>query len=423
MKIKEAARVCGLTEKAIRFYEEKGLIRPDLHIYQQNGRAFRDYDDETVRRLQTIAGLRRSFFSVEQISRMLDSPEAVREVYPEYLAELKERYAQLDGLLARADALPAEALVSAEALSAALDTDRVPASVPESGTEDRNVPAASAPPVSTEKPELHFHIWDEEDGRDERDRLRERYFGSHAKWGVWYDVSLVLRKAGRWLLIAAAVLLLLLFVPYIEKVDVRYTGYELLFDPTVTNADGVPVVTEIRPREIMFSGNIYHYLFRDTVFKGNIDIEGYSYLTWNLAADIRGLEPLTVPGRHDARRAFVMEKNQAGVLTGTKPPKIVWKGYDYQVVSGTTEETYLLRDDRQVRADAVCVYRNGKLSPGAVFLLRPRPDEVTGGYLCGYTGVLVFPAESEAEAETMFSDTVWKHWREEYGFVTAILPF
>ena len=88
-----------------------------------------------------------------------------------------------------------------------------------------------------------------------------------------------------------------------------------------------------------------------------------------------------------------------------------------------TEETYLLRDDRQVWADAICVYRGGKLSPGAVFLLRPRPDEVTGGYLCGYTGVLVFPAESEEEAKTMFSDTVWKHWQEEYGYVTAILPF
>ena len=53
MQIKQAAAQCGLTEKAIRLYEEKGLITPTYT--EKNGRQFRDYNEETVARLQTIA--------------------------------------------------------------------------------------------------------------------------------------------------------------------------------------------------------------------------------------------------------------------------------------------------------------------------------------------------------------------------------
>ena len=38
MQIKEAAALCGLTEKAIRLYEEKGLITPTYT--EKNGREF-----------------------------------------------------------------------------------------------------------------------------------------------------------------------------------------------------------------------------------------------------------------------------------------------------------------------------------------------------------------------------------------------
>jgi len=62
MRIKEAAARTSLTEKAIRLYEEKGLITPD--ITEINGRKFRDYSEETVKQLETIAKLRKSFFTV-----------------------------------------------------------------------------------------------------------------------------------------------------------------------------------------------------------------------------------------------------------------------------------------------------------------------------------------------------------------------
>lgn len=46
MKIKEAALATGLTERAIRLYEEHGLISPSVTV--KNGRDFRDYTEETL---------------------------------------------------------------------------------------------------------------------------------------------------------------------------------------------------------------------------------------------------------------------------------------------------------------------------------------------------------------------------------------
>ena len=444
LKIKEAARICGLTEKAIRFYESKGLIEPDIHIYEQNGRAFRDYDEATVERLKTIAGLRKSFFSVEQIARMLDDPDEVGAVYGDYLAGLRAQYEQLDLLIRRADALPADALSSAKALSDALSRE-LPAADADSPAQNENgehkredAPGTPALSSSVTVPDFHFRIWDEDEGRDELDRLYARYFGPDAGWGKRYTVTLTIRNlwARIWkpLLIGMAALFLLWFFPYIEHVDVQYTGYELLFDTLETDADGTPVVTDVVPRTITFSGQIYHYLLRDTVFKGRISMEGYSYLKWTFAADIRGVDPITVPTDEEARRMFTLKKNRAGLLGNTKPPKVIRQGNGYQVVAGHTESVYLIRDAgirdgetaQPVWADAVCIYKTGKLSPGTVFLLRERKDTYfpeLDAYRCGYSGVIVFPAETEEEARAMFADTVWKHWREEYGMVNAILPF
>ena len=93
MRIKEAAEQSGLTEKAIRLYEEKGLICPA--ITEINGRKFRDYDEPTVALLKTIGGLRRSFFSIEQISAMQENPDRIPEIFTEYRNELKEQYDRL----------------------------------------------------------------------------------------------------------------------------------------------------------------------------------------------------------------------------------------------------------------------------------------------------------------------------------------
>ena len=71
MWIKEVCAVCGLTKKAVEYYEKKGLISPET---TEGG--YRDFSQEDVGRLQKIALLRELGMSVEDIRQVLcsDSP-------------------------------------------------------------------------------------------------------------------------------------------------------------------------------------------------------------------------------------------------------------------------------------------------------------------------------------------------------------
>lgn len=88
MKIKQAAQAAGLTEKAIRLYEEKDLIRPDTRMVA--GRVFRDYPPETVEELRRIGILRRAGFSLRQIGEMEQGTDKdFARVLAEYRAALQ----------------------------------------------------------------------------------------------------------------------------------------------------------------------------------------------------------------------------------------------------------------------------------------------------------------------------------------------
>jgi DNA-binding transcriptional MerR regulator len=112
MKIKEAAALCGLTEKAIRLYEAKGLIHPVSE--ERGGRTFRDYDDACIRELMTVGILRHANFSMEQIGEMQTSPERIPEIFAAYREEIRANAAQLSALAARIEAIDADALADPE---------------------------------------------------------------------------------------------------------------------------------------------------------------------------------------------------------------------------------------------------------------------------------------------------------------------
>ena len=82
MKIKQAAQFCGLTEKAIRLYESRGLISPVT--VEHNGRIFREYDEACLRELMTVKILRRAEFSMEQIGSMQKDAESISAILREY---------------------------------------------------------------------------------------------------------------------------------------------------------------------------------------------------------------------------------------------------------------------------------------------------------------------------------------------------
>lgn len=67
MNIKEAASRLGISARAIRFYEEKGLIQPAKQV--SNG--YRTYTENDIWRLQTIAALREIGMSLQDITHAL----------------------------------------------------------------------------------------------------------------------------------------------------------------------------------------------------------------------------------------------------------------------------------------------------------------------------------------------------------------
>jgi DNA-binding transcriptional MerR regulator len=75
LKIQEVAAETGLTTRAIRYYEEVGLLEPAA----RSGGAYRLYDASDLERLQHIKELRdEAGFSLAQIGQLLED-EAARE--------------------------------------------------------------------------------------------------------------------------------------------------------------------------------------------------------------------------------------------------------------------------------------------------------------------------------------------------------
>ncbi len=97
MQIKEVCRRTGLTERAVRFYVEKGLLSPKKTW--RNGREYLDFSEEDLRSLGRIAGLRRRFFPLEEIKTMQTRPKQIGQVLNAYCtglqAETKERQTAL----------------------------------------------------------------------------------------------------------------------------------------------------------------------------------------------------------------------------------------------------------------------------------------------------------------------------------------
>ncbi|MEO2209953.1 methyltransferase domain-containing protein [Paenibacillus amylolyticus] len=92
MNIKEAASRLGISARAIRFYEEKGLILPA----KQSGNRYRTYTESDIWRLQTIAALREIGMSLQDITHALGEIDQGNQQRLEEYLELQQAvmYAQ-----------------------------------------------------------------------------------------------------------------------------------------------------------------------------------------------------------------------------------------------------------------------------------------------------------------------------------------
>lgn len=100
MQMKEVCRRCGLTKKAVEYYEARGLIAPSV---RENG--YRDYSQEDLRTLKEIAVLRQCGVGVPEIGEILaaEDPRAALEKW-KTLADLRAKRMEniracVDGLI------------------------------------------------------------------------------------------------------------------------------------------------------------------------------------------------------------------------------------------------------------------------------------------------------------------------------------
>ncbi len=122
LRITEVSEDVGLTTRAIRYYEELGLLKPAA----RSDGAYRLYDADDVERLRFIRGLRDDAgFSLAEIGRLLEDEEArarnrdafrvttdpaqQREILADAIARidrqigtLREKAAKLEGMIAEA---------------------------------------------------------------------------------------------------------------------------------------------------------------------------------------------------------------------------------------------------------------------------------------------------------------------------------
>ncbi|TDV58221.1 MerR family copper efflux transcriptional regulator [Pseudomonas graminis] len=101
MKIGEVAVRAGVSVDALRFYEEKGLIKP-----QRSANGYRHYPEETLQLVRYIKLAQQLGFSLKEIGENLPllwnseqvSSDVLRGLFAEKIALLDERIAQMHAL-------------------------------------------------------------------------------------------------------------------------------------------------------------------------------------------------------------------------------------------------------------------------------------------------------------------------------------
>ncbi len=84
LQIGEVAQRTGVTQRTLRFYEEKGLLRPPSRM---DG-GFRLYSEEDVKRVEHIRRLQDLLgISLAEIKEMVDADEVLRELRSQYRPE------------------------------------------------------------------------------------------------------------------------------------------------------------------------------------------------------------------------------------------------------------------------------------------------------------------------------------------------
>ena len=97
MLISELSQKIGVSKDTLRFYEKIGLLNPNNKRRENN---YRNYDDETVARLEFIKHGKALGFKLREIKKAIDewdilSPEDKAQITRNKIAEMDEKIVQL----------------------------------------------------------------------------------------------------------------------------------------------------------------------------------------------------------------------------------------------------------------------------------------------------------------------------------------
>ena len=95
-RIKEISDMCGLSIRALRHYDDIGLLKPA----SVTEAGYRLYDEESLRRISLILVFRELGFRLEDIRVMIDSPDFdVKQAVEEQIRMLHEKRERIDSLI------------------------------------------------------------------------------------------------------------------------------------------------------------------------------------------------------------------------------------------------------------------------------------------------------------------------------------
>lgn len=92
MKISEVMELTGLTKKAINYYEEEGLIIPEIN--PENN--YREYYQDVIDILVQISVLRQINVSIKDIKNILSKPEMLKNTLEQHLERLSHEMKKLE---------------------------------------------------------------------------------------------------------------------------------------------------------------------------------------------------------------------------------------------------------------------------------------------------------------------------------------
>lgn len=89
MKIKEVIEKTKLTDRAIRFYIDNGLVSPGIEE-NYSGRKNIEFSENDIERLSQIALLRKAGFSISDIKEIISDDEKIKEIVKKFIEESEE---------------------------------------------------------------------------------------------------------------------------------------------------------------------------------------------------------------------------------------------------------------------------------------------------------------------------------------------